>query len=203
MSLVYITPMARFGAVALLFLTGAVASACAQESAGDEGEEGAEAFTVEGEYSFRQELPANHLFDKPFTKAFPVDIEKNGIKVHAIVTPTVKLVVGSPVIEGKVTVGHRRIFKSIPKILDAEVRASSTYTATLTVDLDMQWNNTEHLDVMRAIARDFETKLNGGKALALASNLGETNIPIKDAQGNIRKDIPLKGHYDVAVTCAF
>ena len=184
-------------------LCSVLASACSAASSEDDGEQGAEAFTVEGEYSFRTELPANHLFDKPFSKAFPLDLEKKGVKVHATVTPTVKLTVGSPVIEGKVTIGHRRILKSIPKIMSAEVSASSTYTANLTVDLDVQWSNTDHVDVMREIARDFETKINAGKALSLASKLGETNIPIRDAQGNVRTDLPLKGHYDVAVSCSF
>jgi hypothetical protein len=187
----------------IMLMAGVLASACADTSAEDEGEGDSQAITVEGEYSFRHEFPANHLFDKPFTKAFPIDLEKKGIKVHAVVTPTVKLAVGSPVIEGKVTVGHRRFFKNIPKVLDAEVKVTSTYSANLTVDLDVRWNNTERIDVMREIAAEFETKLNGGKALELASNLGETNIPIKDAQGKVRSDIPLKGHYDVAVTCSF
>ena len=197
--------MARICRAALLLVSSVLASACANVGTDDEGDEGSQAVTVEGEYGFRYELPANTLFDKPFTKAFPLDLEKKGVKVHVTITPTVKLAVGSPVVEGKVTVGRRgRILGGgLPKVLDAELRVSSTYTANLTVDLDVQWSTTDRIDVMREIVGDFEKKLNGGKALELASKLGETNIPIKDAQGKVRSDVPLKGHYDVAVTCSF
>jgi hypothetical protein len=185
-------------------MSGVLASGCADVAPEDETGDDSQAITVEGEYSFRHEFPANRLFERPFTKAFTIDVERDGIKVHTTITPTVKLAVTSPVVEGKVTVGRRgRIFFRTPKILDAEIRASSTYSANLTVDLDVKWNNTTRIDVMRQITRELEAKLNGGKALELASKLGETNIPIKDAQGNVRSDIPLKGHYDVAVTCSF
>ena len=196
--------MSRARFALLLLTSGILAAGCANESSEDETAEDEQAITIEGEYAFRHEFPATRLFDRPFTKAFPIEIERRGVKVKATVTPTVKLSVSSPVVEGKVTVGRRgRLLFRAPTIMDAEVKASSSYKANLTVDIDVDWNNTERLDVMREITKELETKLNGGKALELASRLGETNIPIRDSRGQVRSDIPLKGYYDVAVTCSF
>jgi hypothetical protein len=195
--------MARIHAAALLMLSGVFAGACANVD-GEETDEDSQAITIEGEYNFRHEFPANRLFDKPLTKAFTLDLEKKGTKAHAIIKPTVKVQATNPIVEGKVTVGRRsRIFGRTPKIMSAELKASSTYVANLTVDIDVKWNNTDRADVMKDIVSDFEAQLNDGKALELATRLGETPIVIKDAQGNPRKDLPLKAYYDVAVTCAF
>lgn len=193
--------MARLGAATVLFLAGVLAAGCAdtsEEVADDEG-----AITVEGEYGFRYEFPANSIFGQPFAKAFTTRLEKRGVQVNATITPTVQLAVSSPVIEGKVTVGRRGFIIKRPKVIDAEVKASSRYVANLAVDIDVKWSDTTRPDVMRELAGELEEQLNGGKALELATHLGETNIPIRDLRGNVREDLPLKAYYDVAVTCSF
>jgi hypothetical protein len=187
--------------VPCLLALGLVAGGCAAEDE-DAASDDADVTAGESELSFRQELPTGDIFAKPFTKAFPIEIERRGIKVKTTITPTVKLSIDNPVIEGKVTVGKSRLTK-LPKIMDAELKMSAGYAADLSVDLDIQWNNTENKEIMREIASDFEAKLNGGKALALATNLGETNIPVKDANGKTQSKLPLKGHYEVVVTCSF
>jgi hypothetical protein len=160
------------------------------------------------EYSFRYEFPTKDLFKDAFTKSFPLEIEKKGVRLQAIITPTAKIDLSSPVIEGLATIGEHRILSavgiSLPKILDAELKATTKYKAELDVDLDLRWNTTEQKDVMREIARDIEMKLSPGRAVTfLASNLGETNIPLTNKYGIPRKDLPLKTHIDVAVSCSF
>jgi hypothetical protein len=175
----------------------------------DGGESTAQAASGdEQEVAFRHELPIQGLFDRPFSRAFPIEMERRGVKVTTTVTPSVKLAVSNPILEGKVTIGTRRglstiLNRPVPKILDAELKASASYSADLTVDLDVRWSTTEKKEIMREIVGDLESKLNGGKALELASNLCETNVPIKDEKGKVRDDIPLKTHYEVVVTCGF
>jgi hypothetical protein len=201
MRLVYLALMRRF---ALLLLTASAvgcAVGCASES--EEVGEDENAITVEGEYAFKYEFPANQLFARPFTKAFTSRIENRGITMDATITPTVKLEVGSPVVEGKVTVGRRGFIIKKPKIIDAEAKVSSTYLAKLDVDLDVRFSDTRYPNVMRELSRELEEQLNGGKELELATHLGEQTIPIRDLGGRLRTDLPLKAYYDVAVTCSF
>lgn len=196
------------GTVLLGVALGPLAGGCSAP-AGESDETADELFASDGqEHAFRYELPTKDLFKGPLTASVPIELERKGIKVKAVLTPTATLSMDSPVIEGRLNITKRRFWSAllgtdVPKVLDAEVSLSSTVESSLEVDLDVTWSNTERKDVMREISKEIESKLGGGRALALATGLGKTNIPIKDEEGKARSDIPLTTQIDVMVGCSF
>ena len=197
---------------------GLFASGCSGDARDDDSElSDDELATFDQNYTFRYELPPNDLFKAPFTQEFPFELEKHGMKLKAIIRPTAKVHVQSPVIEGHATVGKRRFAsllagRPVPKILDAELKASSTYSTDLSVDVDLQWSNTngmawsnypppEQARNMADLLRDMDVKALANRALTLATGLGKKKVPLVAKDDTTREDLPVGVHYDVVVTC--
>ncbi len=190
------------------FLTalGLLAAGCSADARSEEDLTDDELSVDDQQYTFRYELPPNALVGQPLSKPFPFEIEKHGVTLKATFTPTANVTVTSPVVEGKATVGKRRIASAllgrpVPKILDAEIKATSTYRAKLNVDIDLEWSKTIDKPKMDEVVHELNLKTLATRAMTLASEIGKKDVPLIAPDGTWREDMPLGVHYDVIVTC--
>jgi hypothetical protein len=185
---------------------GLLAAGCSADARSEEDLSDDELAADDTQYSFRYELPPNALVGQPLTKTFPFEIEKHGVTLKAKLTPTAAVTITSPVVEGKATVGKRRIASAllgrpVPKILDAEIKATSAYRAKLDVDIELEWSKTAPKPTMDDVVHELNLKTLAQQAMTLASEIGKKDVPLIAPDGTWREDMPLGIHYDVVVTC--
>ena len=129
-----------------------------------------------------------------FTRSFTESIQRGGLTVTPTVTPHLHLDLTHPRVQGTVVIGkNQRI--GFETILDAGLSATAHYGAELDVDFSIKTNGDVGL-IKELIAKEWKNTVAGGKPLALADHLLESDIPVTDK-------LHIKAHFDVTAACAF